>query len=393
MEYRIAKGWRITVAVFGAVLIIGGVFFLIKAFTGPTFPAGLGIFLAIFLISLGTITYLDTIRTLFIIDGYNLRIVRLRKTRSVLLKEIDGYRTGDKNTFFIVLKKGDRSIQLPQYLERREELIGWFQEKYEDVDERDKANETEALLDNDQFGLTREDRASRLATAKRISYIATGAGALLFFWALFDPEPFDLIMIILLAAPWIAVYITWYYKGLMKLYKTKSSPYPSLVYLIFLTILAALVTVLNAYSLYAFGQHAWSLLLGITLTVTVISITACRQAIATSGKVLVYGIVFAIAGMYSYSLLIFSNCRYDRSFDHAYHVKVTHKRISSGKSTSYYLSLSPWGKYADGNELSVSKSFYNQVNTHDDLTVFLRKGQWGIPWYFLKVEDVKISPK
>jgi len=384
MEYRIAKGWKIFAYIFGAAFFIGGFFFFIPVFTRTTFPIGLAISLALLFIVLGAVTFLDTMRTLVIIDKHTLSVARLLGTRSALLEEIEGYRKGEKDTFFIVLKSGGRPLQLPQYLERRKELIGWFEEKYEDVDQRIRAKETEDLLENDQFGLSRDDRAARLATAKTIDRIATGAGIGLFCWAVFYPQPFETMMVTLLAAPAVAIFITWYYKGLMRLEKKKSSPYPSMVMLMTMAIFSALLVIVLRYDLYGFGEHAWSLMLATTLGAVVICITACRKAIAASDKkALTYGVIVVMAGMYSYSLLVFSNCHYDRSVAHPYHVKVTGKRISSGKSTSYYLSLSPWGQYTDGNEVSVSKSFYNQVATHDSVTVFLKKGQWGLPWYFL----------
>lgn len=65
-------------------------------------------------------------------------------------------------------------------------------------------------------------------------------------------------------------------------------------------------------------------------------------------------------------------------------VAVTGKRISSGKSTSYYVSLSPWGRYTADDEVSVSKSFYQSVHTEESLRIFLNDGKWGVPWYRLR---------
>jgi len=383
MEYRIAKGWRIFAYIFGAAFFTGGFCFLIPLFT-RSLPIWAALFIALFFIILGAGAFLDTMRTLVIIDEHALSIARLLRTRSALLAEIDGYRKGEKDTFFIVLKSGERPIPLPRYLERRKELIEWFEEKYEDIDTRELVKETNILLDNDQFGQTREERASRLAGAKKIDSISTVAGIGLFFWAVIYPKPFETLMYVLLAAPAVGVYITWYYKGLMRLDKKKSSPYPSMLLLILMTILAALLVVIKAYDLYGFDGHAWSFLLGITISAAAVCIAACQQAIAVSGKkALTYVVIVFLAGLFSFSLLVFSNCHYDRSRPRLYHVEVTRKWIHTGKGTTYHLKLSPWGKYTGEEELSVSKSFYQRVNTRDSVIVALKNGRWGLPWYFL----------
>jgi hypothetical protein len=148
---------------------------------------------------------------------------------------------------------------------------------------------------------------------------------------------------------------------------------------------AAVLIVVRSYDLYLFGEKAWSLLAGGTVAATIICIGACWQAIATARKKIVtYIVVFVMAAIYSFSLLTFSNCYYDRSSPTIFHVAVTGKRTSSGRSTSYYVSLSPWGQYANGNEVSVSRAFYQYVNAQDSLSVYLKYGKWGIPWYRLR---------
>lgn len=386
MEYRIARGWRIFAIVFGAAFFILGIVILIKTFTSTVFPVPLGLFLALPLSTLGVLAYLDTTRTLVVVDDHTLSVTRLAKTRSALLSEIDGYRRGDKDAFAIVLKNGDKPLNLPQNLERRKELIEWFERKYEDVDARARAAETEVLLDNDQYGLTRDERISRLAAAGKIDNLSTVAGTVLMFWALFYPHPFAVVMLLLLAAPLISIYATWYYKGLMKLYKRKTSPYPSMVPLIFMATAAAFYVAEKTYHLNKLDQHAWSLLAGTTIVAAVICMAACRRAIASStAKVLTYVMIVVTSWAYSSALLIFTNCYFDRSVAHVYHVEVESKRVNkSSRSTTYHLSLSSWeGGYKDGEEFWVPKSFYYEVSTHDSIRVFQKKGKWDAPWYFL----------
>jgi len=379
MEYRIAQGWKFFCILISAAFSFGAICLIVFALNHMA--PGL-LVLGFILLAPAIGIYLDSTRLVLTVDQRSLTLVRLFTARSILLEDIDGYRRGDKNVFSIWLKNGGKSLQLPQMLERRKELIGWFEEKYEDIDARECDTETQALLENDEFGFTREDREGRLQAARKIDTVSSVAGFVFFFWALFIPRPYEVVMIGLFIMPWVAVYITWYYKGLMRLYKKKRSPYPSVVLLMWFTILSVFLSCLRDFHLYGFEKNAWSLLIGGSLLGTAICVMACRKAIASSTKkILTYGCIVVMAGLYSWSLLVFSNCYYDRSEPQVYNVHVTHKRIYHGKSTSYYVSLSPWGKFADGKEVSVSKSFYTEVVDGDPVQVYLKKGKWGVPWY------------
>jgi len=386
MEYRSSSSAKTLTIIIAIALSGGGVYFISRAFH-PTasWPAPGSLLLAAILIGVAVLAYLDVSRLMLTVDTHTLTLVRLFSTRSILLEEIDGYRSGDKDAFYILLKGGGKAIKLPQNLERRKELIEWIQEKYEDVDAREREKEKEVLLESDQFGSTVEERSARLEMAGKFDSAATIVAVGTFFCSLFYPRPYESLMIILFLLPWIAVYATWYFKGLLRLYKKKSSPYPSVVQLMIFTTAATLVSVLRGYHLYWFGKHVAAVLIVVTLVASVVCIMACREAIAaSSNKTLTYCCIVVLAGVHCFSLLIFSNCYYDRSEPVIFQVEVTKKRISSGKSTSYYLSLSPWGRFRDGKEVSVPKRFFQEVNTEDSVRVFLEKGKWDVPWYWIE---------
>ena len=387
MEYRISRGWKAFSIIIAAAFSIGAVYLISGVFKSSARAPLASLVGAFILIALAIYLYLFAMRTLLTVDKYAIKLVGVFSARAILPEDIDGYRIGEKNVFSIHVKNGGKALQIPGSLERRSELIEWFRQNYEDIDARALVAETEGLLANEQFGFTREDREARLQTAKKIETAATVGGFGIFFWSLFYPRPYEIVMLVLFVVPWVGVYITWYYKGLMKLYKKKSSPYPSVVQLMGFVTLGAFVSVLRSYDLYGFGKNALSLLIGAVLLVTVICGIACRQAILLSArKGLTYICIVVMAGLYSFSLLVFSNCYYDRSEPKVWEVQVTGKRIHRGKSTSYYVSLSPWGKYVDGKEVTVSKGFYSEVNEDDYLEVYLKDGKWGVPWYFLRTK-------
>jgi hypothetical protein len=93
-------------------------------------------------------------------------------------------------------------------------------------------------------------------------------------------------------------------------------------------------------------------------------------------------IVFSIFMFgYGFGAVITMNCLYDKSKPETFNATVLNKRISSGKSTTYYLELSPWGKQKEIDEVSVSKGLYNRLDKDDKVNIYFMKGQFDIPWF------------
>ncbi|MBS1663363.1 MAG: hypothetical protein JST68_20130 [Bacteroidetes bacterium] len=388
MEYRIGTGQKIGYLFLALLFAGGGVALAVYAIrTG--LPAS-SVFLlqligAAALFGIAVCFYLETQRLLVIVDeqARSLTVNHAFSSRSILFEQIDGFRHGEKNTFNIFVKEG-KTLQLPQGLDDRSLLIAWFETNYKDLDAVELEAETKVLLQNEEFGTTAEDRADRLAGAKRWEAVTTSVGFGSFFWVLIYPKPFEIVMLFLLAAPWAGVYATWKYQGLMKLYRKKNSPYPSAVYLMVFSSLGAMIRVLLEYDLYSFTNRMVVLIGGGMVLAALVCIVACWKAIVNEGnKAAVIACIFGIAIIYSYSTITFANCYYDKSEPENFNVKVIGKRVSHGKSTSYYLTLTAWGKYRDGTEFRVPHSLYDRVSEQDYIHAYLRKGKLDIPWYWI----------
>jgi len=63
--------------------------------------------------------------------------------------------------------------------------------------------------------------------------------------------------------------------------------------------------------------------------------------------------------------------------------------VAHGKSTSYYLRLSPWGQFTKEHEFSVNRSFFNDVRRGDSVNILLSPGALDIPWYRLAIYTPK----
>ena len=382
-EYPIAPGYKYFALLCAAAFFFGGFFLLYYAFHMSTRGAMIACLVSgVLLIPLGAYLYREAIRLCITIDGDMLVIQHAFTTRSVLLADIDGYRIGEKNGLFLVLKNSEKQLRISDSIGHREELLAWVKERYEDVDARARAAETKELLEDNRYGGSKEEREQKLQNARKISKIGTGVGFVLLTWSFFYPQPYEIVMLLLFLAPPVAVYLTWSYKGLLRLYSKKSSPYPTLFTLLTFPIFGAGLNALLRYDLYEFSSTAWLVLAGMAALLSVVALSVLREVIAAEAqKAVAIGYTIFMVAAYSYGLLIYSNCHYDRSPAETWHVQVKGKSVSHGKSTTYYLELSPWGKYTDGKQVTVSGSFYRTVNPQDSVGVLLNKGKWGIPWY------------
>ncbi|HEY4149716.1 MAG TPA: hypothetical protein VGM41_12340 [Chitinophagaceae bacterium] len=384
MEYRIAKAGRITVVILAIIFVVGGGAFIVSSFAAgaktPLFFFILGLILA----ATGVYSYLDTMKTKLTIDDDSITLQKAFSTRSLLRSDIKGYRQGEKNIVFIIPKEGaGKQIQLSGYFERRKEIMVWLKKNYPDVDTIEYEAETKTILANENFGVTEGERENNLAKARKVSTWASTVGIGISFWVFIYPKPYEPLLIALAILPWVGVYITWYFKGLVRFDTRKKSAWPSVSFVLYFPALALLLRAILDYDLYIFGK-IWTPLLASTLIVTLVFFTICKKAVGEEkSKALVMGVGALIAGCYSFGLIVLSNCYYDSSKPDSFQVQVTGKHITTGKHTSYYLTLSPWGRFSEEKDQSVRRSFYEEVQTGQSLHVHLHEGRWHIPWYFV----------
>lgn len=155
-EYPVSPGSKIIIIILAAIFFFGGLAIAYSAVHNATYEL---LIPAVILIPIGLIMYRGSNSLRIIVDNDEITRQNAFGSRSFLLNEIDGYRTGSKNAFDLVAKDG-RTMSIPTTIARRDELLNWIKEKYGDVDQLENAAETEVLLENENFGSSREDLLS-----------------------------------------------------------------------------------------------------------------------------------------------------------------------------------------------------------------------------------------
>lgn len=89
---------------------------------------------------------------------------------------------------------------------------------------------------------------------------------------------------------------------------------------------------------------------------------------------------------YSFGAVIHINCYYDDSETTYLTAKVTNKRQSSGKRTTYYLELSTEEAEYQFDEVSVNKELYYRVYRGKEVYIYFQNGKLNIPWFLVDYE-------
>ncbi|HTR31426.1 MAG TPA: hypothetical protein VMH27_19270 [Puia sp.] len=225
-------------------------------------------FLAALVGGVGYLLFRTAAKTALVIDETSITVCNGFITRSVLIDEVAGWRSGARNNILLVLKSGERPLTIPGVLEQRSAVETWVDGRFTDIAAQLAKEVTEEVLHDERYGLTEEDRARRLQQARKVAAYGTIISPLLFLWVFLDPEPVNLLMLVLLAIPFAAALLTWHYKGILRLYTTKTKPYPSLIFAVLIAVGAAFFGALRGYNIYFFDLRAWRLLLILGIGVT-----------------------------------------------------------------------------------------------------------------------------
>jgi len=384
-EYRLAKGWAIFIYITAPLLIIVFGALLVM----PFFP-GMGVSLAVlwFLgpVSLGMIALMvyglaDAVKGKFVIDTDKVYTKGVFSDCVLKLDEIKGFRSDEKYIFIESNVKGKKTIKISVYYKRTDEIIAWLASRYPDLHILNAEQEEREILSNEEFGFTTEQREEQLKRARRAAAILNWAGGVTGAWALFWPRPYEYMLIASILILLIAIGILKLYNGLIRIDEKTGSVYPSVFWAIIASSMGLCLRALFDFDIFDYS-NVWKPTVIICLFVVGAMIVGNKEFKFRQLKdYMVVLTISLLAFGYSYGSVVILNCYYDSSVPEMYSAKILSKRMSSGKTTSYYFKLTPWGPQKEIDEVSVSKDLYGELNEGNDVTVYLNQGRFGVPWY------------
>jgi hypothetical protein len=391
-QYPLEQGNRIINFVGAAVLGAAAILFIDRSFAfHESRQVGPLLVLAALFIGGGFFIFFWTVRLYVAADDESIKIRTAFGSHELFFNDIDGYRTGDKGAFFLVGKDG-KSVSLPKYIVDRTSLIESITSRYEDIDKRERDAETKTVLEDERYGVTMTERKKTLQNARIAGWTGNAVGIALCFFLIYFQQV-AAFLYLALAAPWVAIFLTWRSRGMIRLSVKKSTPHPSVLFMMLFPSLVAAIYA-TRFHFYGFPSQAWLLIGAVTIAVALIATVALSGTIALEKrKTLIVVCLFPVAAAYSFGLTASTNCFLDESHPQTMTAQVIWKRINHGRSTSYDLVLSPWGKYADGNTVTIKKDVFYQIRRGDSVLIQLYTGKWGIPWYQVKIDATLIKPR
>jgi len=385
-EYKIGKGWAIFIYIFAPLLIALFVWLLIMPFVLDDTSIEMSYFLAplsLGMIGLMVVGLLDTIKGKVIISSDTLSIRSTFINRDLKFQEIKGFQVEQNYIFVLPNTERKKRIKISTYIGNSNELIMWLNSKFPDLHQVNEEKEEAEILDNFEYGRNTEERSSRLNQAKKVAKVLNWTGGLVLIWTLFKPEPYEYAILVSISLPIIATLVVIYYKGLIRIDEKKGSAYPTLFFAILMTSCGLFLRALLDYNIFDYS-NIWtpSIIIGMVMIALVVFGTKEFKFKKVKDYFSFLSLTIFFFG-FGYGAIVTLNCLYDESVPQTFQSKVLDKRISSGKTTTYYLELTAWGTQTESDDVSVSEEFYERIEIDDNVNIYLKKGLVEIPWFIV----------
>ena len=387
-EYKIAKGWAIFIYLFAPLLIgLFGWLLILPFQNGDFTPYASWILIpvSIAMIALMTFGVIDAYKGRLIIQEDCIKSISTFSNRELEFDEIKGFTVNEQYIFVEPKNKGKKRIKISKYIGGYSEVLHWISQNFPDLDLQNEIEEEQEILNNENIGWTKEIREKKLKKARQYSKLINWAAGITAAWTYFYPTPYQYSILTAMIIPIIALLVVKFSDGLIRVDEKKGSAYPSVIYAFVYPSFGLMLRAFLDFDIFDYS-NVW--LSTIIITIAFLFVLLNKQQEIIIKKKLDFLTISCFAFFlfaYSFGTVIHINCYYDNSEVEFFTAKVLDKRVSSGKSTSYYLELSPWGQQNEVDEVSVGKGLYNRIETGGEVTIYFRNGKLDIPWF--KVTD------
>jgi hypothetical protein len=391
-EYRYGRGIKILVwicSLFLMTIFIGLpiVFFL----DGETPSKALYFIIPISLLFVGLsiAAIWDVMITKVILTGRYIHSISILGDRKLRTEEIASYKQGRNYITIYPKNKHQPKIKITTFFSFSHMILSWLDGVGTDLDEKEVNDELEDFYKNTAYGLTDTERELQLQKAKKLTKIVNSSSigiTLGVLATLFTGKLSLMILIfILIILPLIVLLIVAGNKGIIKFKDKGEDPhttiYPSAFWgfsaPIFLLCLLALFKI-NLFN----GDHLWELFAVVVFFLFVACIMATREYKLRNVKefMFFFGILI-ICSMYSYGAIMYCNTLLDINPPKVVKAPILSKRISKGKTTSYYVELKLNELVETSEDYTVDKALYKTKNVGDTVAFYLYKGSLDISYY------------
>ena len=387
--YRVSPGWRLFLLAFGIVFGLGGsagVGFLVSSFphdrTGAIWAtlflgaiaagfAGLGVYAA-----LGALMYR------VVLTGENVELVEPFRSRWLSRTEICGRRMlrtqqGVQTVVLVPKDSAAKKLKISLILKKDRAFDAWIAQ-LPDLDQQDVHQSEQEIAETLYQDLMPQERAAKIANLKVLAKWINGIVIALTLGALFLPDYHHLLIGILIALPWIAIWLVARFQPLYRFGGKRNDAHPDMTPGLMTPGLMLMVRALmDAHTLDWTGPLTLAVAGGLPLTCAALRVDPWfRRQRATAIVTCIFTLAYGFGAGLEIDVLA------DSSKPSMYATQVLGKRINHGsKSTTYYLAVGPWGPISQDGEISVPAARYRATDTGETICIYLGKGAFKVAWY------------
>lgn len=320
------------------------------------------------------------IRTRLTLTGDCMEFRSALRTRTLDRDQIEGIRTiSSRNGRYtrVYLKDNQGTFTIPASITNQDGVRQWLQ-PVTNLDQQDADRINSELTT--QSG--QHDPSALLGNAK-VSMYALSALAIVAAFIAFRQTPglFVPSIIVLWLLPCIGTGMLYRFPLLYAFFKQKSDPRAEL----------SLVIIVPAFGLlFAFSAgnaahiiHSNQILIWIAVIFIAFVAALLQPALNSVNRTGAIIGILVIGALYSIGVIHTADTVPDHSVPEPYQAQVLGMHESHSRSTSYILSLAPWGPITNGTDVDVSYQTYQSVSAGDTVCIHLHAGFLHAPWYTL----------
>lgn len=388
-EYKLAIGWRISAYVTSALFVLGFSYAITIPFSTAPFDKVLAYMLtpiSLALISLGVFGFAEALKAKLTITNDRIILRGAFKTKSLAFVEIKGYSKNEKTIDLYPRDDSQKKLEITTYFSKYAWIERWIESNFFDLDLVNASLEHKEILTNQEFGLSPEGREAKLITAKKVARVFNISGYISVAW-IFFPHPYSFSLAFAMLLPIIGMIILYCYRGLIKLNEKKSSAYPSVGQGIFLPICGVGLRALWDFDL-IHDENIWVTSASAALCLVMLLHYGSKELGFKKVEDIILSILSVVMFFaYSFASYAITNCHFDNSQPKVFHSTVVAKYSTSGKTTTYYFTLLPWGPIKEIDDVSVSSDLYKGIEVNQQVNVFLKKGLLDTQWFYIEKES------
>lgn len=359
----------------------GAVPFFLEAHQSPLLMAGMCVAMGVVFLFIGEFV-LARRRLVLTDDGAELRT--LMGTRTLASSAIKGFRRGGDTKHptleLIPAETGAKKLSLPLTLEGSDAIVGWAASRFPDLDAIEMQTDLEAILADEEFGFTVEERQAFLDRQQLVFKVLTVAAAAVALWALFFPRPYEVAMIAQVVVLVAALAAGALGRGLLVLWG-KGKAHPTAIVAV---VLPGIVLLARAFM--DFTIDAWTpalvpvavATLGVAFLI-LLCFRETRESPTSMGGALLLAAFIGAGGVLQIDVLT------DDAEALVQETTVLDMRVSNGKSKTYTLVLAPWKEGQTQVDYTTDEETYASFEPGMTAWLWTKPGALKIPWTFVTV--------